>query len=758
MANFFTKQQIDDIRTALASDAKSDLEFPETTEITNNDYVAIVQNGLNKKIKADSFKGETGATGPQGPQGPQGIQGPEGQQGPQGDPGITSATVSVDNTSGTPTATATITNQNLNIAFTGLKGPQGEQGPAGHDGRDGSDADVTATNITNALGYTPASQDSDAVAGNVAEFDASGNPKDGGVAADNIAEQDGYYETMVVGGAENLIGSDIVASQFTRRKTGGSADVGTGVAILKTIKGNTLVWNQLIQMKAAGSYDSNSVAITIASDGKLTVSGTASANVAVTVTGNYTGISGHKYYIVCPTFASANFYVQFQGLSLHPTNGTGIYTCTTGSIGPCYVRVTSGNAASWSGYLKCIDLTQCFGAGNEPSTVAELKALYPLIDSLPYNTGSLLNFTGTGILTNGFNQWDEEWESGYYDSSGNKQNATNQICTKNLIPVFPGITYNNSKYNGASGILYYDADKQFINRVTAPGNPVTIPSGVYFVKINFGSTYGSTYNHDICINKSDANKNGTYEPYWTETKALPITTATSGGVAIFSDGMKSAGTAYDRYYKSAGSDLFDKAQEVIGSLNLGTLTGWTYNSANQYFYINANYIKLPADWATAANIKCATYYPVTGNAIANGSAANMSIAYAPNGTILIKNTAYTTSAQLEAALAGVTLYFESRTVTDYTLDTPFNGQYRVDNDGCELVIPENGSTPTTSPIVADINYALNAIDTIRNLPQNYISKASMDAILTAFKTAGVITNYTLTWDATNQKYNCTITA
>lgn len=39
----------------------------------------------------------------------------------------------------------------------------------------------------------------------------------------------------------------------------------------------------------------------------------------------------------------------------------------------------------------------------------------------------------------------------------------------------------------------------------------------------------------------------------------------------------------------------------------------------------------------------------------------------------------------------------------------------------------------------------------------FISKASMDAILTAFKTAGVITNYTLTWDAINQKYNCTIT-
>ena len=55
--------------------------------------------------------------GPQGPKGETGPQGPQGAAGPQGEPG-----------------------------------PQGPQGPAGPAG---SDAEVTATNIKNALGYTP---------------------------------------------------------------------------------------------------------------------------------------------------------------------------------------------------------------------------------------------------------------------------------------------------------------------------------------------------------------------------------------------------------------------------------------------------------------------------------------------------------------------------------------------------------------------------------------------------------------------------
>ena len=106
----------------------------------------VIKNGGNGPIGPRGPKGDTGETGPQGPQG---IQGPQGVQGETGPAGVTSATVSVDGTTGTPSATATVNDGVLAIAFSGLKGetgatgatgatgvpgPQGPQGPQGNTG------------------------------------------------------------------------------------------------------------------------------------------------------------------------------------------------------------------------------------------------------------------------------------------------------------------------------------------------------------------------------------------------------------------------------------------------------------------------------------------------------------------------------------------------------------------------------------------------------------------------------------------------
>ena len=106
-------------------------------------------------------QGETGATGPEGPKGDKGdtgetgAKGDKGDKGDTGDPGITGATVSVDSSSGTPSAQASITNKILALAFSGLKGETGPQGAAGASGAAGADGVGIASVVQTVESTTP---------------------------------------------------------------------------------------------------------------------------------------------------------------------------------------------------------------------------------------------------------------------------------------------------------------------------------------------------------------------------------------------------------------------------------------------------------------------------------------------------------------------------------------------------------------------------------------------------------------------------
>ncbi len=72
----FTESQIEEIRRRLSKKAVKDSELPETDALGSEDFVAIVQNGTNKRISADTFREEL-------------------QNGPQGEPGKSAYEIAV---------------------------------------------------------------------------------------------------------------------------------------------------------------------------------------------------------------------------------------------------------------------------------------------------------------------------------------------------------------------------------------------------------------------------------------------------------------------------------------------------------------------------------------------------------------------------------------------------------------------------------------------------------------------------------------
>ena len=613
----------------------------------------------------------------------------------------------------------------------------------------------------------------------------STNPvQSGGVAdaLDTKADIDGYYSTLTAGSAENLIGRGTVPAEYTRRTSGGSADIGSGAAAIEKIHGNTLAWNQMVSNGdfsngTTGWYAARGTIAVSSGRCVYTITELSTATAGNRLEYNLTVVDGHKYYmaldIEVPRASVFRFERPSLGISASANIPSGksrisvILTPTASGTARLYLGLnnTSGTGYSvgeqfYCDNVICVDLTL---AGLDTLTASEFESLFPL-KYYAYNTGSLLSLTGTGISTNGFNQWDEEWELGLFDASGNPATSSTQIRSKNYIAAFPSTTYfigSQQKPLTTWSVFFYDATKTFISSSTYTQTTFTTPANCYYIRFCSATAYyGTAYLNDICINLSwSGYRNGEYEAYWDSTLALPITTVTSGGSAVFADGMKGGTsatgvTAYDELTST-------KAIKRLVKVKMKDLT-WGTQSDNRFYAILTSYNGKIADNMVFEQA-CPKYTKVTMSAAYTGSPTPDNVIWSEiissKSCIRVRDTsAGGNVATFTTGLGEAEVVFEIDTPVEYTLDSEVNLNYRVDDFGTETLLPQNNATPTTAPIIYDVRYAMNAVDTLRNLPKNYISKDSMEHILTAMVTAGVISAYTLTWNATNENYDCTITA
>lgn len=523
------------------------------------------------------------------------------------------------------------------------------------------------------------------------------------------AETDGYYTMLTAGAADNLTArGDGVTASYLYRTTGGSASVPDDAeATIRSIKGRTLVWNQLISQPNASDTVLNGAVTRVrkTDDGTLTLNGTAAGTGSrqyVALAAGISIMSGHKYYLAKHNDALI-FYINVYGSYNSITNVASIFTAGESRANAEMYMVVPNDGYAFDSFVcvpQLFDLTAMFGAGNEPATVAEFEALYPE-SYYPYDAGSLLPVNMTGVETTGFNAY-------------NGTTGTAKLLGGYQYQITG--TYTSLSFETVGGETEVPAlDTDGIFQTSANGT-LTVTGG------------GS----DTCVHLVwSGYRNGEYEPHWSEQRVI------SAIAENFPNGMRSAGSAYDELTEH-------EAIVRVGAVDLADIT-WT-DSTNYYStaYVLPN-AKTPASGGVVANMSCADYEVTSSNNVSAGVVSN-GIGLRPNGTLYVSKGS--------ASPAGM-LFYELATPTTTTFPHPINMDYRFADFGTERVMVPTGQM--SAPPTMDVVYGLNAPDTLRTLPTEYVSKAS-DASFTA--ALGTFLNATITreWNETNQRYDYTITA
>jgi hypothetical protein len=311
-----------------------------------------------------------------------------------------------------------------------------------------------------------------------------------------------------------------------------------------------------------------------------------------------------------------------------------------------------------------------------------------------------------------------------------------------------------------------DVKAERLSAITAPASAAWAVVAFYPDAVNTQKSWSN-----VNMNISDASKNGTYEAYWKETLELNLPTLTGKldgegeSVVICPDGLRSAGTAFDEAVVENG--MITKIVKRVASVDMGTIAWNTSSITNTYDtnFVRCFYHAKPSDMAaqtgTGKNqFLSDSFIAVNAQALtgdAGLATANKTMMYYPGGNLYARYDGITTAADFKTAVTGQTLYYELAEPQPYGLDTPIPVGYRVDGGGTERRLPADTASVVIAPFAAEISYAIDARGFIQNSTVNFISKESMTAFLEAMKTANIISAYTVTFDASTQKYTYTMT-
>lgn len=486
----------------------------------------------------------------------------------------------------------------------------------------------------------------------------------------------------------------------------------------QTLKGNSVVWNQLVQKGAQGETTYNRLTFYPQENGEVLITGVATENSYISM-GHYLGyayksVANHKAFV--QIFGDATRTMELYVTDdLQKTTNLGIVQWGTVAAGSV-LYIPKGYDCGQGVRLRFIvnDLTQMFGAGNEPSTYEEFLQRKPKVaDEFAYNEGTIVNNKVEKVVTTGRNlcPYLEQGTLNIYN--GSEQPNTTRVRTP-FIPISNKHSYCTmlNKWSIRNG-CFYDRNKNFISS----GYPSTsngvldssaIPANAAFCRLVYSAQNGNdvvTPSYDVFMFAVGNTTIPTtkYEPYEEHTLDLAWVKEIKDaeGVKLFEDGLRGA------------DDVFDEAKAKVatkrmGIIDLGNLD-WLYQDRNIFLSSPIPNVKSVAVSDYDGRLKgvlCDKYV----------AAKSQSTTELQNGEwlrnidkIYIRDTNYADIVAFKEAVRGLKLIYELAEPIEVELPHGINHTLPVWKDG--MMYAE--SSQSSTPIVCTNAYYTNIRESVK---------------------------------------------
>ena len=544
----------------------------------------------------------------------------------------------------------------------------------------------------------------------------------------DYAKNNGSYDDLTAGTAKQLESSNYVmdSEPYHYRKSGGGKEVGT--RRYDDIIGGTVCWNQFYDTGYVKNLTINGIAFTVQADGSILVDGTATGNTYYAITKEVYALNHVLFFAGCPDGGSKNTYrIYLDGHGVYSYDvGNGSVFRQTADEKRAFIYVTPGTTVESKVFKpQFFDLTQMFGStiadriydlerNSEGAGVAYFRKYFPN-EYYEYNPGELMSVSN--LISHdsvGFNIWDEEWELGtILHSTGKNVSVINKIRSKNYIPVVPSAVYHlhvGSTSTDTDYIYFYDANKMFVGNnyaehlVTWDWN-FTVPDNAHYMRFVVKNT---TYNHDICINLSDPDKNGIYEPY--EHHSYPLdSTLTLRGIPKLDE-------SNNLYYDGDTYEPDGKVTRKYGIVDLGTLS-WTVTSSNDTRKVFGSNVISDIKAISAVNIVpnliISRFVSVSIGTSWTAGQISMTSTGIQAVSCITGPTEYSDATAFKEAMSGVMLVYELATPTIETAES-YQSPQVVDPYGTEEYV-----TTSIVPVGHNTKYPEDIVRKIDSLPSNF---------------------------------------